>query len=497
MVWTQAQTAKWYNNEMGLTNQARAHLMADDGAGYSSVQDLGELDQEYWEKVVEQIRHPPAGQNGIGISAESESRILASIYLIRYYLMTGRSPEPANMHWAIGSEFQKAYKELVRRRDADPGDPPKLTKHTDMLRWMDNFDSFLTTVVGNRLCPLSYVIRDSADVKQEAPPALATNKPYSTEHSSVEAEMVALANHSAFEFGPDNHRVFDFVDTATQGTEYQTAIKLYRKKKDGRGAFMALKRQYAGKDTYARRYAEGEKMIAIQWKGTGHYPMSKHVQRHRIGFGIIETCAPHMSGCVPTATLRVRRLLDSIVTSDPSLHAAITLIEQDDVEGGMRNDFEKAATALQRADPVNKRLSSDNSKRNLSGVDGADIGLAVILKQGRGPKTGVHLRWHPPKEFKALQKPERDELQAWRKKYPKEANESKQQLRKDDARIGSLNGSKTKKPKGSNDDGMDKKSLEHLVSALTGFTNALSSASAGDAIAPAGATPTFEGGLPY
>jgi hypothetical protein len=71
--------------------------------------------------------------------------------------------------------------------------------------------------------------------------------------------------------------------------------------------------------------------------------------------------------------------------------------------------FEDSVTHLLPADPVN-----DNNKTHRSNGGGNQAVISgVTIQSGKG-KSGVNLRWHPMKEYKALSDNQREELKAWR-----------------------------------------------------------------------------------
>eukprot|EP00957_Ditylum_brightwellii_P153479 11680723-Ditylum_brightwellii.AAC.1 len=61
----------------------------------------------------------------------------------------------------------------------------------------------------------------------------------------------------------------------------------------------------------------------------------------------------------------------------------------------MRLDFEKAVTHLLPYCPVAKRKTAIGNKRGANDTSDVSADVASFsYKSGRGPKTGVHLRYH-------------------------------------------------------------------------------------------------------
>ena len=90
-----------------------------------------------------------------------------------------------------------------------------------------------------------YVIRDEAAVDPVAPP-LAPNYAHSIEHGSIMQEMVHRFSHTHALFAYDNAKVFDDLELAIRNMKYASSIAPFKRAKDGRGGFLALKAQHAG-----------------------------------------------------------------------------------------------------------------------------------------------------------------------------------------------------------------------------------------------------------
>ena len=93
------------------------------------------------------------------------------------------------------------------------------------------------------MIPLAYVIQIDPQVPGPAP-TLAPNQPHSTEHGSVEGELIVRASHTHALFRDDNSVVYYHLEEATRGTSYAASIKPFQRGKDGRGAWKALTSQY-------------------------------------------------------------------------------------------------------------------------------------------------------------------------------------------------------------------------------------------------------------
>jgi hypothetical protein len=141
------------------------------------------------------------------------------------------------------------------------------------------FTDFLDRVIGVRTNPLYYVIQEEVQVPAVAPP-LATDQPHSTEHGSVEAELIARSSHQHPLFRGDNANVYHHLEEATRSTSYAASIKPFQRTKDGKGAWMALVSQFAGADTWEAEIKRQEQLLHTRvWKGKSNFSLENFVSR--------------------------------------------------------------------------------------------------------------------------------------------------------------------------------------------------------------------------
>jgi hypothetical protein len=93
---------------------------------------------------------------------------------------------------------------------------------------------------------LAYVIRPVVAVPLIG--GIAAGAPHSAEHEAIEIELTARASHMHPLYREDNSNVYYKLEEATRTTAYATSIKPFQQTKKGRGAWLALLNQNAGKD---------------------------------------------------------------------------------------------------------------------------------------------------------------------------------------------------------------------------------------------------------
>jgi hypothetical protein len=136
----------------------------------------------------------------------------------------------------------------------------------------------------------------------------------------VEEELVARASHAHALYRDDNASVYYFLEEATRGTSYSASIKPFQQRKDGRGAWLALKSQYAGQDKWhAELKQQSELLVTRKWKGQSTFSLDRFVAQHRNAFVSMSQCAEHVDYQLPNGHTRVGYLLDAIESNDAAL----------------------------------------------------------------------------------------------------------------------------------------------------------------------------------
>ena len=226
--------------------------------------------------------------------------------LVRFYQTVGRDLTAANIQWnQVMSNFEIQWKALKDRKDEDDPDVPKITKALSIIKWTEAFQDFLHRVIGARMIPLAYVVRIDPQVPGPAP-TLAPNQPHSTEHGSVEGELIARASHTHALFRDDNSVVYYHLEEATRGTSYAASIKPFQKVKDGRGAWKALTSQYAGKDKWEAEIKCQEQLLHTRiWKGQSNFSLENFISQHRMP---MSPCKPVLNMCSTNSQTNIQGL---------------------------------------------------------------------------------------------------------------------------------------------------------------------------------------------
>jgi hypothetical protein len=394
--------------------------------------------------------------NGANISSISVQRLIVAADAARYYQAIGRTPTVNNMHYTnVLKEFKLEWEafEAVKKED-DPKVPKINDRDGDrkVIRWVPIFLNMLENTHGAR-GPLQYVLREDPTVPTEANDPLGQDAYFGASGSLID-ELIARLPHTGPIFKADNATVFMKIEEAARGTSCESTIKAFSRRKDGRGAFLALVSNHAGEIKYRAISKKRQNLLQnIKWTGMS-YPLETHVSNHRQAFDELRECSQHITVPVPSDAQRVEYLIDSISSKDVTLQSAIGIIRAN--TNNMRNDFEGAASSMIEVDPY--RRSTKSNKDRLANISSIDFSA------GRG-STGVDLRFHPKDKFAALPDDQKDELCQWlqtsdgkaaKKEYFKDKNngdknnDKEKNKRKNDANNGNWkkklkNAIKTKK----------------------------------------------------
>jgi hypothetical protein len=415
MVLTNQQTTAFFEEaaQMGLAQETRAALALE---GIVAVDDLVEFKDDDIKQIAANLRRPAAGQPLV-FGAKSQNRLKAAAKLLRYYEMVGRTTTSVNVRYdPTVKRFSDHWEALEDRKKEDTPDIPKISRALPVTKWTEAFTDFLHRVLGARLIVLYYVIRADVAVPAAEPP-MATGQPYSEEHGSVEAEMIARASHVHALFREDNAKVYYYLEEATRGTTYAASIKPFQRRKDGRSAWFALVQQYAGVDKWhAELKRQDELLHTRKWKAQTNQSLEKFIAAHRNAYVSMTQCADHVDYQLPNEGTRVTYLLDAIECNDAPLQAAMALVRNDTGAAGKMNDFEATASFILPHCPIAKKRSTSNKQPDVANVSDA-TGLEDEEddeKVGIG-SSGVELRYYDLASYKDLSTEQKDELREYRK----------------------------------------------------------------------------------
>ena len=195
--------------------------------------------------------------------------------------------------------------------------------------------------------------------------------------------------------------VYMLLTKALENTKHSSVLVPFRKEKDGRGVWLQILADNGGEARWEQYYNNMAKALARKWYSTGAITLTSHVGSLRKIYERQDLCCEHTCHTKATEREKVLCLLNTIDSQDALLMAHIANVNAD--KSGMKASFNDAAAHLCEVDPVAKKQSSSNKRKQ--DVD-ALINATIA---GRGV-TNVDLRWYPNHEFKKLSDDQKAEL---------------------------------------------------------------------------------------
>ena len=129
----------------------------------------------------------------------------------------------------------------------------------------------------------------------------------------------------------------------------------------------------------------------------------------------MDQCAQHVDYQLPNHSSRLGYLLTRIENKDPGFQSAMADVRTNKGPGGMRNDFETCVSHIVSYCPVSKKSNSGTKQgaTEILEVNAYDKEAEIASfgsKSGKGPNTGVHIRYHTNLEYHRLSDEKKDKL---------------------------------------------------------------------------------------
>ena len=160
-------------------------------------------------------------------------------------MLVDRAIEPKDLFWPVIKNLVEQWKALMKKKKADVGQPPKLTKDKLVYKWLEQFQQYLSDKIGVRNYPFTYLTCPSKYPLAVFGPC-AVDQPYSMEYKLIEHKLQLCMLHALNLFQADNTALFQVIDCVVVGRDVLATIALFCCTQNGRGAFMAIVAQHAG-----------------------------------------------------------------------------------------------------------------------------------------------------------------------------------------------------------------------------------------------------------
>ena len=399
------------------TQTQRLALRAQGFASYSS---LSALNVSQVSTLCQAIRRPGGqlrqGNRNINnpgqqVGMLSESRLTLAVYAAGLYSSINRVPQGENMTMSH-LEYLRLHKSAIDSYTI-PAALPELSKSFSIMKALESFELHLREHQGTTHVPLSYIIR-----KNVAPAALEDTQallPFAESYNDLNAELIACTPHTGPTYATDNAMVLKLLQQLVQTSSHVSSLKPFQSRRDGRGAYNALRKHNFGNSKWDKLIEDAEAAVTSRiWDGKNHrFPLKLHIRNHRDAHNDFANAAQHVNYNPPNEKTRVSRLLKSITCNDTAVISAITTVRADPTK---EDDFEEAADFLLKCAPEKKQQRhvhqisalSHNNHNNNNNDSGNRNGKVQV------GQTGVEFRYYKKRDFDNLNQDQKTELMSQR-----------------------------------------------------------------------------------
>ena len=112
----------------------------------------------------------------------------------------------------------------------------------------------------------------------------------------LKKELIFCASHTHVLYDDDNGKVYHYLEEATRSTSYAASLKPFQRSRNGRGAWLALLNQYAGRDKWEAEIKRAEQILHTRkWKGQSNFTLESFCAQHRNAFVSLTACSHHIT----------------------------------------------------------------------------------------------------------------------------------------------------------------------------------------------------------
>ena len=431
---------------LGFSNAA-AHSITDDQQ-IDTVIELGLLQDDDIETLCKVVRRPggtipnPVGDEpqlvpdpGVPVSLRAETNLKLAAYWVRHQGRISRQPTAVNITLDNVRKLRE-LRDLEKEYEA-PTDTPKIDDK-DWTKTLEGLAEYLRAYPGETKIPLSYVIRKNRVVlpEQHDPPG---------NYLDIFDEMVNRAPHFSENeaehpiYVNDNRAVWQVISDWCRDDPCWTYVKPFQRRRDGRGAYLALWNHYLGPNNIDNAATTAERRLeATTYDGEKRrWNFERFVKTHKDQHTILDNLREHGYAGIDERS-KVRHLLNGIKTD--KLDSVKTRIMSDQA---LRNNFDDCVTLFkdfiaQSSSMKNPTLEISAFKTNTH-ADPTRVGKAGAPK--RPPSESlVEDRYYTKAEYHKLSAEQKQALFEIRKsrKKPKKNNKEKTTMGKLERKIAAL-----------------------------------------------------------
>jgi hypothetical protein len=280
--------------------------------GYSKFDDVkGIVDEDELDALFSAIRRPGGtilnnnnqeiNNPGTFMGTNQQKRFRQLAYYMRYMETVQREFVVAEASLGRLTRLWKFKVDLDRiRKDGNPALPEKFTTGKKSRETIEDIESWIGSSYGIEGTPLEYIVRAEVELPVTDP---------GFGNPTFRSELIRRAHHTGDPYQIDNEAVFTLMRHVTHGTDAWAFVKQFDRTKDGRGAYLSFKAQYAGASHISQVKNKAENTLnTIFWNGKArNFQWDGFIARHKSAFADLEAY-----GEGRTDEAKVRNLLSRI-----------------------------------------------------------------------------------------------------------------------------------------------------------------------------------------
>jgi hypothetical protein len=253
-------------------------------------------------------------------------------------------PDTSSITSREANRFGQCYQEFTKKKDLEDDDDdldiPKLLGSTNWIDFRDAFMSKLSQHAGSRGFPIDYVLDGSP---RDATHGNARQEEVEYIDLDDNDEYLHLVTHFGQPYKADNAQVWNKLRNCMINTPPYNHIASFHQRKDGRGAWMALKEFYEGEDFQQRnRDRAFSKLNTTFYKGeTNRFSFEKYVNIHKEAHKLLMDANYNEGRGMDDATKI--QYLKANIRSEAGLETALSQIR---AGGDMYNNFTRLVSFL-------------------------------------------------------------------------------------------------------------------------------------------------------
>lgn len=310
---------------------------------------------------------------GVQVGFGHEKRLKMLRYYVHHLRRTQRN---FNINIATIESLTMIYalKEAEDKK-VDIDLPDKLVAVDKVRIALENIDNYLTRKLGSSGIPLLYTVRDVVDVP--------VNNNVIRAEVTIYGDMIERGPHVGIYFQEDNRNVWEVIRHVTHGGPGWSWVNSYQRDRDGREAYMAIKRHYLGESFTARLRAKADEVMekAFYDGKSRAFTFERFCETLKTAFTDVESTDELVS-----EARKVRILLNGI--KDNRLQQAKSQILATPT---LKATFDSAVNFIAQFLDEKKSMGIDKEstqQRNISSYDSKPGGGRHNNSYGRGGRSG-------------------------------------------------------------------------------------------------------------